>query len=125
MVPPSFDQYFGLLERVEDFGVENKVARFIEWDLSEIVVKQGGDSICLFADEAWHEISIGKIDTPIDTTAAGDSFNAAYLAARFEGLSPYESIERAHQLASAVIQYHGAVISAEHMPSQLLKAASQ
>jgi len=52
---------------------------------------------------------------PIDTTSAGDSFNAGYLAARFEGQDPEQAARLAHRLASIVIQHRGAIVPAEAM----------
>ena len=46
----------------------------------------------------------------VDTTAAGDSFSAAYLAARLKGASPQEAAKAGHRLASRVIQVPGALI---------------
>jgi 2-dehydro-3-deoxygluconokinase len=44
-----------------------------------------------------------------DTTGAGDSFNAGYLAARIAGLSAIESCKFAHQLAAEVVRHPGAL----------------
>ncbi len=49
---------------------------------------------------------------PLDTTAAGDSFNGAYLAARLTGALPRECLEAGHALASRVIRHRGAIIPA-------------
>lgn len=45
----------------------------------------------------------------IDTTAAGDSFNAGYLAARVQGRPVEEAAAAAHELASRVIGVRGAI----------------
>ena len=57
---------------------------------------------------------------PVDTTAAGDSFNAAYLAARIFGAMPEQAAQAGHRLASAVIMSPGAVIARETMPRDIL-----
>ncbi|MBX2878596.1 MAG: sugar kinase [Granulosicoccus sp.] len=49
--------------------------------------------------------------TVVDTTAAGDSFNGAYLAARFCGASEAQAITRGHHCASAVVGKRGAIVS--------------
>ncbi|PTV94348.1 2-dehydro-3-deoxygluconokinase [Rhodobacter aestuarii] len=46
----------------------------------------------------------------VDTTAAGDSFNGAYLAAVLQGASEAEALGRAHLQACAVIAQPGAII---------------
>ena len=46
-----------------------------------------------------------------DTTAAGDSFNGAYLASLINGSSQDISLTKGHKLASRVIQNFGAIIS--------------
>lgn len=52
----------------------------------------------------------------VDTTAAGDSFAAAFIAARAAGLGLREAAENSHRLAGAVIAYRGAIIPLEGMP---------
>jgi 2-dehydro-3-deoxygluconokinase len=52
----------------------------------------------------------------VDTTAAGDSFAAAYLAARLRSASPPEAARAGHRLAGRVVQHPGAIIPRSAMP---------
>ena len=52
----------------------------------------------------------------VDTTAAGDSFAAAYLAARIAKKSPLMAAADGHRLANKVIQHQGAIIPRNKMP---------
>jgi 2-dehydro-3-deoxygluconokinase len=60
----------------------------------------------------------------VDTTAAGDSFSAAYLAARFAGMEPVEAAQAGHRLAGVVVCYPGAIIPRSAMPSATTCKAS-
>jgi 2-dehydro-3-deoxygluconokinase len=46
----------------------------------------------------------------VDTTAAGDSFAAAYLAARLNGAAPDAAARAGHQLAGLVVGHPGAIV---------------
>lgn len=46
----------------------------------------------------------------VDTTAAGDSFNGAYLAAVLSGRSQGEALQSGHQCAARVVQFRGAIV---------------
>ena len=52
----------------------------------------------------------------VDTTAAGDSFAAAYLAARLDGADPVAAARAGHDLAGVVVCYPGAIIPRSAMP---------
>jgi 2-dehydro-3-deoxygluconokinase len=53
----------------------------------------------------------------VDTTAAGDSFSAAYLAARLAGAEPVEAARAGHRLGGVVVCYPGAIIPRSAMPA--------
>jgi 2-dehydro-3-deoxygluconokinase len=56
----------------------------------------------------------------VDTTAAGDSFSAAYIAARLQGAEPAEAARAGHRLGGVVVCYPGAIIPRSAMPSNTL-----
>ena len=71
-----------------DTNPEATVERLQAFGIGEIVVKNGS-STALVADKNGREhVPVPEVVEPIDTTAAGDSFNAAYLAARLNGEAP-------------------------------------
>jgi 2-dehydro-3-deoxygluconokinase len=78
----------------------------------ELVVKMGGDG-CLALHDGVVDFVEAELVQPVDTTAAGDSFNAGYLAARLQGDSGVDSCLAGHRLASKVIQHRGAIIPVE------------
>ncbi|HLZ73537.1 sugar kinase [Phenylobacterium sp.] len=53
-----------------------------------------------------------------DTTGAGDSFNAGFLAAWLKGAEPTVAVEAGHTLAAQVVQHIGAIIPLEAMPQR-------
>ena len=99
--------------------VEDVIARTQAAGVSEVVIKRGAES-CLVATtgEATVEVPAVKLakEKVIDTTAAGDSFSAGYLAVRLTGGTPEAAAQRGHLTASTVIQYRGAIIPREAMP---------
>ena len=100
--------------------VEDVIARTQAAGVSEVVIKRGAES-CLVAitGEAAIEVPAVKLakEKVIDTTAAGDSFSAGYLAVRLTGGTPEAAAQRGHLTASTVIQYRGAIIPREAMPA--------
>lgn len=101
-------------------SVEAVIARTQQAGVREIVIKRGSKP-CLIAiqGEDWQEVSAMKVpaDKVVDTTAAGDSFGAGYLAARLQNLPAVDAARQGHLLASTVIQYPGAIIPETAMPA--------
>jgi 2-dehydro-3-deoxygluconokinase len=76
---------------------------------AEVVAKTGAAGAVVVAE--------GRADIPglaaaevIDTTGAGDAFNAAYLAARLSGAPPAEAARRGCALGARVVGHRGAII---------------
>jgi len=99
--------------------VETVIERTQQAGVSEVVIKRGADS-CLVAITGEAVIEVPAVKLPkekvIDTTAAGDSFSAGYLAVRLTGGDAAEAAKRGHLTASTVIQYRGAIIPRDAMP---------
>jgi len=89
--------------------VEQVVESVSSFGVAEIIVKMGADGCLAYFDNTSEFVSACTVKA-IDTTAAGDSFNAGYLSARFTGQGVLESCQVGHDLASKVIQHKGAII---------------
>lgn len=88
--------------------------------VTEIAVKLGADGAWIRANGAAVQVPVPVAVTPVDTTAAGDSFNGGYLAARLAGASLERAALTGHAMAGAVIQHRGAIV-----PKDATRAAMQ
>ncbi|MFC1233851.1 sugar kinase [Vibrio sp. F74] len=98
----------------EDDSPEDALIRLEKAGVKKAVIKLGSEG-CLFKDfcQTGSEailVATTPIETVIDTTSAGDSFNAGYLSGHLTGIKPEECCLRGHQLAGAVIQSKGAIV---------------
>jgi len=85
-------------------------------DRAEIVLKYP-DLTCRVLSQGEDTVVPGKpAEDVVDTTAAGDSFAAAYLHARLSGTDPRSAAAAGHRLAGQVVRYRGAIIPREAMP---------
>jgi len=106
---PSFDDEAGVWGDTDPL---NSVARIAALGVKEIVVKNGAGPAFILADGEEAVAPARATSDARDTTGAGDSFNAGYLAARIAGLSAIEACEFAHQLAAEVVRHPGALAPA-------------
>ncbi len=95
------------------------VARWQRIGCPEIAVKLGAEGALVVDGTGERVIPPAAIAQPRDTTGAGDSFNAAYLAARLAGHPVEKAAAAGNRLASAVIRQPGAIISRATMPIDL------
>jgi 2-dehydro-3-deoxygluconokinase len=91
--------------------------RYADAGVPEIVVKRGAQGCILQVGGTAREVPVPTPIAPVDTTAAGDAFNAGYLAARLTGATPERAARAGHGLAGAVIQHPGAIIPSAATPT--------
>jgi 2-dehydro-3-deoxygluconokinase len=88
------------LERLRGLGVP------------ELAVKLGREGACVaWAGDSEHVPALPDVDI-VDSTGAGDAFNAAYLHARIAGSDPPAAAAAGNALAAATLGHRGAIARA-------------
>lgn len=93
-----------------DASPEATIERLRACGITEIALKNGTKSALICADDKCEAVPVPDVIKPLDTTGAGDSFNAGYLAARLQGEPPAKAALAGHRLAGKVVQHRGAII---------------
>ncbi len=84
--------------------------RYAELSIDEIVYKRGADDVIIVNGNAETRVAVKRVENVVDTTAAGDTFNADYLASRLLGGSAIEAAREGNRCAGVIIQHRGGVI---------------
>ena len=88
---------------------------------AEVVLKLSEPASIVRLEGVPYPIKAKPVEAPVvDTTAAGDSFAAAYVAARLVGADPIEAARAGHRLAGVVVCHPGAIIPRAEMPPGLI-----
>lgn len=98
------------------FGDGGEAELPIANERAEVVIKLPEPAVRIHHAGKQQRISAEPVAGVVDTTAAGDSFAAAYLAARLAGAEPAEAARCGHRLAGAVVCHRGAIIPRTAMP---------
>ena len=107
IILPSFE------EESKCFG-DNKpidtINRYKELGTNIIVVKDAGSSI--YGKDKFSQLTCVEIKKKqlVDSTGAGDSFNGVFLASYIAGFDLENSIKKAHNISSHVIEQKGALL---------------
>ncbi|EPX76971.1 2-dehydro-3-deoxygluconate kinase [Litoreibacter arenae DSM 19593] len=105
IVLPSYDDeaaYFG------DDGPQGTMQRYLDAGVSCVVVKNGGGPVEYIDNGTRGQFTPQAAARVVDSTAAGDSFNAGFFAALDHGVAA--GVEAGSALAGKVIQGRGALV---------------
>ena len=100
------------------FGVQSApeaADRLHQRGVAAVAIKLGRAGCSLSSAEFRGVLATEPIEVVVDSTAAGDSFNAGYLAARLFGADPRSAARLGNRLAARVIAHPGAIIPAAAM----------
>lgn len=107
LVLPSYD------DEAEWFGDRDSIAtlnRYAEIGVDQIVVKNSAQPVAFQKDGQRGEVDVDPVTGVVDTTAAGDSFNAGVLASVLRADDLTTGIRQGCRLASHVVRHKGALI---------------
>lgn len=107
IVLPSFE------DEADHFGDADPQAtadRYLGVGATTVVVKNGEGDVLFVENGTTGIVPVTPISEVVDTTAAGDSFNAGVFAGLFSGRSLAEAIALACRLSGLVVQGKGALV---------------
>ncbi|MEM5511061.1 sugar kinase [Pseudoalteromonas sp. AS71] len=90
-------------------SVEAVVEYLKPYQIEEIVVKNGPESVVTKEGDTLQSHTIVPVKNVVDTTSAGDAFNGVYLGARLSDKSISSAVQHAAKAAGTVIQQPGAI----------------
>jgi 2-dehydro-3-deoxygluconokinase len=93
-----------------DTSPEATIERLQAFGIGEIAIKNGPNSALIASGGHREHVPVPDVVEPVDTTAAGDSFNAGYMAARLADENPADAALAGHRLASEKIRHRGAIM---------------
>ncbi|WP_417669078.1 sugar kinase [Roseibium sp.] len=107
IVLPSFEDeatFFG------DVSPADTARRYADAGAGTVVVKNGGEDVVVLANGVVSGHAALRVAQIVDTTAAGDSFNAGFLSSWVRSKDLARAVSAGNQLASAVIAQRGALV---------------
>jgi 2-dehydro-3-deoxygluconokinase len=107
MALPSFEDEARLWG---DASPKATVERLTTFGVKEVVVKNGGSPALVHAEGCSKEVPVPQKIESGKARAAGDAFNAAYIAARLRRQSPEDAVIAGHLLAAEVLQHPGSIL---------------
>lgn len=104
-----------------DGTIEATVSRYATCGIHELILKRGAKEVVAVVDGEEVHIPVPRVEGIVDTTGAGDSFNAGYVSARIQGHDYRTAVEHGVHVASIVIRHRGAIVKqtkfdAEYLP---------
>ncbi|WOH36280.1 sugar kinase [Thalassotalea fonticola] len=104
---------------VEDFELLNgfnsyqQISLYLSsYEIDELIIKNGAQGVMCLYDNEQDLVAVTPVKQVVDSTSAGDSFNAGYLSARSKGQSVVEAVKLGCKVSGLVIQHKGAIVAA-------------
>lgn len=93
-----------------DVDEQATIARLSTFHIPKMIVKQGSLGATICEKGTQHFVPTVPVTHVVDTTSAGDSFNAGFLAGYLQNKPLEICCQQGNQLAGIVIQHKGAII---------------
>lgn len=93
-----------------DTSIESCRDRLHQQGVNELVIKDGANGCQYSVDGKIDSFATQKVEKVVDTTAAGDSFNAGFLAYWLQSCPIQQCADAGNKLAGQVIQQKGAIV---------------
>ena len=90
-----------------------------EYGFQELVIKRGSEPLLLLAGGSTVQVDVEPVSGVIDTTGAGDAFNAGYLAGRLRGMATVDAAAWGNRSAAAVIRRKGGVVPRDYFLKEM------
>lgn len=103
---PSVDDEMTLFEDIDEQAVLKRLRSF---GVVRGALKRGAAGP-IDLENPSASPSLKPVAKVVDSTAAGDSFNGAYLACLLNGGTPVKALQAGHDCASHVVQHAGAIV---------------
>jgi len=110
---PSFEDE---ADWFKDADCQATIARYRQAGVGTVVVKNGEEAVVFAQGAIDGEVPVQAVKTIVDSTAAGDSFNAGFFAGHVDGRSLDQSIRDACAISRQVVQNRGALVRLKTMP---------
>lgn len=107
IVLPSFEDE---ADWFNDANPKATANRYLNAGAVTVIVKNGADSVLYAEGASYAEVPVTPVQTLVDTTAAGDSFNAGIFARHATGDTLAGGIAYACALSRQVVQSRGALV---------------
>lgn len=100
-------------------SAETIIAKHRERSIREIVIKQGGAPVLICDGDKVFSVDVPPVATVVDTTGAGDAFNAGYLALSLQGADSALAVTQGNKAASAVIRWRGGIVPRDYFLQEM------